>query len=343
MTPPGTPRVWIVDEASAGVRLDHFVTAQRELGTRSQVQRRIAAGDVAVNGHVVKSGTPLRTGDRVTVAAPSPPVSVAQAEPIALDVLYEDEALLAINKPAGLVVHPAPGHWQGTLVNALLHRWPQASDELDPTRLGIVHRLDKDTSGVLIIARSGAALAELGRQFKSREVRKQYVALVWGAPRAASGMIDAPIGRHPVRRKRMAVHAKGRVARTRYEVCERFGAVSLLRVFPETGRTHQIRVHCAALGCPIVADPLYARPRATFALPIDRQALHAERIEFRHPIDGRPVCLTAPLAADFAMALAQLRGKSLTSKEAFTSVRGGPSARHGVSQPDPVGGRRPPS
>jgi 23S rRNA pseudouridine1911/1915/1917 synthase len=240
-------------------------------------------------------------------------------------------------------VHPAPGHWQGTLVNALLHRWPGVSRDLDPARLGIVHRLDKDTSGVLLIARTAAALAELGRQFKGREVGKQYLALVWGAPRDARGVVDAPIGRHPAHRKRMAVRANGRMARTRYEVCERFGAVSLLRAFPETGRTHQIRVHCALLGCPIVADPLYTRPRAGLTLPISRQALHAERIEFLHPTDNRPMRLTAPLAADFAEALAQLRDKSLTSKEAFTSVRHGPSARHGASRPDPVGGRRPPS
>jgi 23S rRNA pseudouridine1911/1915/1917 synthase len=334
---------WVAGDDDAGVRLDHFLTARAVLGTRSQIQRLLAAGGVLVNGRRVKAGTMLRRGDRVVAEGMASPPIHAAPEPIALDVLYEDEALLAINKPPGLVVHPAPGHWQGTLVSALLHRWTNPSEDLDPARLGIVHRLDKDTSGVLLIARTAAALVDLGRQFRAREVRKQYLALVWGAPRLPRGVVDAPIGRHPVQRKRMAVQARGRVARTRYEVCERFAEVSLLRAYPETGRTHQIRVHFASLGCPIVADALYARPRVTSAVAIARQALHAESIEFRHPRSGAPLCLEAPLAADFAETLADLRCKSLTSQGPFTSVRRGPTARHGVGKQPESGGRRPPS
>ncbi|MDX2168849.1 MAG: RluA family pseudouridine synthase [Deltaproteobacteria bacterium] len=303
-------RHWVVAPDAAGVRLDRFLTARGELGTRSQVHRLIGDGAVEVNGRVVKAGTMVRAGDRIAARLRAAvPVGV-EPEAIPLDVLFEDEVLLAINKPPGLVVHPAPGHWQGTLVSALLHRWPTAASGLDPARLGIVHRLDKDTSGVLLIARTAEALADLGRQFRGRTVRKQYVALVWGAPRLPRGVIDKPIGRHPVQRKRMAVRgAGGRAARTRYEIVERFTGISLVRAFPETGRTHQIRVHLAALGCPIVADPLYARPRPGPPGGIARQALHAERIDFAHPSSGAPVSLAAPLPGDLNAALAALRAR----------------------------------
>jgi 23S rRNA pseudouridine1911/1915/1917 synthase len=311
--PPGRRWEWVVAAADAGQRLDHYLTRREVLGSRSQVTRLIAEGAVRVDGRAVKAGAPLRAGARVVAERRVEPDSGPRPEAIALDVLYEDEWLLAIDKPAGLVVHPAPGHWQGTLVNALLHRWPgSAASGLAPDRLGIVHRLDKDTSGVLLIARTAAALAELGRQFKGREVRKQYLALVYGSPRRTQGTIREPIGRHPVDRKRMAVRAGGRAAVTGYEVLERFRAVSLVRAHPETGRTHQIRVHFGALGHPIVADPLYARGRPNPVPGLTRQALHAEAISFRHPITAVPTTIRAPLAPDMAEALRGL-GCVLTS------------------------------
>lgn len=304
----------MVTAAEAGVRLDRFLTQRDVLGSRSQVTRLIGDGSVRVGERPVKAGTVLRQGEQVVVrrAPPAPPA--AQPEAIELEVLYEDSWLLAINKPAGLVVHPAPGHWQGTLVSALLHRWPAAGAGLDPSRLGIAHRLDKDTSGVLLVARTAACLAELGRQFRERAVKKQYLALVWGAPRSERGEIGDPIGRHPVDRKRMAVNPRGRAAVTRYQVVERFRRSALLRVFPETGRTHQIRVHLAAIGHPIVADPLYARSRADQPSGLARQALHAEAIGFHHPHSGEPLRLKAPLAPDLRAVLRDLRAHSLDIK-----------------------------
>jgi 23S rRNA pseudouridine1911/1915/1917 synthase len=299
--------VWTVGAADAGARLDHFLTERQVLGTRSQVRRLIAAGRVRIGDRVVKPGTALRAGDEIVAEPPPAPSTRAEASPIALDVLYEDASLLAINKPPGMVVHPAPGHWQGTLVSALLHRWAVVPAGLDPSRLGIVHRLDKDTSGVLLIARTAAALANLGDQFRRREVKKDYLALVWGTPRPPRGLIDRPIGRHRVQRKKMAVQARGRVATTRYEVVEQWERIALVRAHPETGRTHQIRVHLASIGHPVVSDLLYARGRAGQSELIGRQALHAEAITFRHPVSGEMMRLTAPLAADFAAALAVLR------------------------------------
>lgn len=307
---------WLVGAEAAGMRLDRFLTQREVLGTRSQVHHLIADGHVSVGDRAVKPGTTLRAGERVVVRRPAPqPARVAPA-PIALDVLYEDECLLAINKPAGLVVHPAPGHWQGTLVSALLHRWPTPPPGIDPARMGIVHRLDKDTSGVLLIAKTAASLAALARQFHDRETAKEYLALVWGVPRQRRGTIDQPIGRHPVHRQRMAVRSRGRASVTRYEVVERWEEVALVRAYPETGRTHQIRVHLAALGHPVVADPLYARGRKSRAIGLARQALHAEAIRFRHPTTAEMLRIAAPLAADFAAALTALRGHSLD----FTGV-----------------------
>ena len=298
---------WIVKEESAGTRLDHFLTGRGVLGTRSQVHRLIEDGYVRIGDRSIKPGTILRRGDCVTARRPPPRVVHAEPQHIELDVLHEDESLLAINKPPGLVVHPAPGHWQGTLVSALLHRWPALPPGLDPSRLGIVHRLDKDTSGILLIAKTAAALAELGRQFHDREIDKQYLALVWGVPRRRSGTIDQPIGRHPVHRKQMAVRPRGRAALTSYEVLESWKDVALVRAHPATGRTHQIRVHLAALGHPVVADRLYARGRGARKTGLTRQALHAETIGFRHPASGAPMRITAPLPEDIANAIAELR------------------------------------
>jgi len=262
---------------------------------------------VRVEGRAAKAGTLLRAGQTIRVEPPPPPSLDVHAEAIALDVLFEDDWLLVIDKPPGLVVHPAPGHWQGTLVNALLHRWKEAGLPPDLSRLGIVHRLDKDTSGVLVIAKDSATLEAVARQFRRREIDKEYVALVHGSPRTAEGVIEKPIGRHPVHRKRMAVRERGREAVTRWRVEERLGGVSLLRLFPETGRTHQLRVHLAAIGHPIVADATYGRGRAGLTTDLARQALHAAAICFRHPASGETLVVRAPLPADLSAALQALR------------------------------------
>lgn len=335
--------VWTVDPADAGARLDHFLTSRQVLGTRSQVRRLIAEGRVRVGDRAVKPGTALRVGDEVVAEPPRPPEIRAVGAPIDLDVLFEDASMLAINKPPGLVVHPAPGHWQGTLVSALLHRWQGMPAEFDPGRLGIVHRLDKDTSGILLIARTPPALANLGDQFRRRDIEKDYLALVWGVPRPSCGVIERPIGRHPVQRKKMAVQARGRAATTRYQVLEQLGRVALLRVHPETGRTHQIRVHLASIGHPVVSDLLYARGRPGSSELIARQALHAEAITFRHPTSGERMRLTAPAPADFAAALVTLRGTSLTTQVPSHSVPPDSTARRSSGSTSRSPRRRPPA
>jgi 23S rRNA pseudouridine1911/1915/1917 synthase len=297
---------WIVSVDEARTRLDRFLAGRSELGTRSQVKRLVAEQRVRVDGRIVKTAALLRSGQIVRVERPPATLPDLQAQPIALDVLYEDEFLLVINKPAGLVVHPAPGHAQDTLVNALLYRWGGIDPGLEPSRLGIVHRLDKDTSGALVVAKDPTTLERLGAQFSRRQVEKQYVALTHGRVRSAQAEICQPISRHPVERKRMAVRSGGRVAITRYEVIERFDDVTYVRAYPETGRTHQIRVHFAAIGHPIVGDATYGRSRRT-TLPIQRQALHAERLSFQHPRLDRALSVSAPLAADFATVLDLLK------------------------------------
>jgi 23S rRNA pseudouridine1911/1915/1917 synthase len=300
--------VWVVTAATAGGRLDHFLVSRGTLGTRSQIQQLIRGARVTVDGHRVKAGAVLRVGQEIRVERrlDTPPTIVP--EPIPLTVLYEDVALLVIDKPAGLVVHPAPGHWQGTLVNALLHRWRDTDTRMDVTRLGLVHRLDKDTSGVLLIAKDPASLEHLSGQFRRREVSKEYLALVWGRPRQRTGIISGAIARHPVHRQRMALRAHGRAAVTRYEVMEELGNASLLRCIPETGRTHQIRVHLAAAGHPILADRQYGGTRSTTL--IRRHALHAAALTVRHPAHGGVLRFRAPLPPDLREALESLRRKN---------------------------------
>lgn len=298
------PQIIVVDSGGGGKRLDRYLAATQRWGSRAQVQRLIAAGHVEVDGRPGKASQCLRAGQRIRVTpAPAASGKAIVAEDIPLDVIYEDEALLVINKPPGLVVHPAAGHWQGTLVAALLHRWGGAPAGLDPLRPGLVHRLDKDTSGVMVVAKEARTLAQLSHQFRRREVEKTYVALVWGHLRQKRGTFEAPIGRNPVHRKRMAVRAGGRPAVTAYEVLAEGREVSYVRLFPRTGRTHQLRVHLSAHGHPIVGDPVYGgRRHAGGAAPIRRQALHAEHIAFTHPGTGRRVSFTAEEPADFAAA-----------------------------------------
>jgi 23S rRNA pseudouridine1911/1915/1917 synthase len=290
----------IVAACGARQRLDKYLTALGKWGSRSQVQKLIAAAAVRVDGHASKAGAILRGGETIEIEPASLAVPAGvEPEPIALDVLYEDEHLLVINKPPGLVVHPAPGNWRGTLVSALLHHWHGPRPGLDPARPGIVHRLDKDTSGVLVIAKDPETLAALGNQFRRREVEKQYVAFVWGRLGMQRGTISESIGRNPAQRTRMAVRRGGREAVTTFEVIERFDEVTMVRLFPRTGRTHQLRVHLAAIGHPIVGDAVYGGARRGRAeVLMQRQALHAKQIAFRHPATGERMRFAATLPPD---------------------------------------------
>jgi 23S rRNA pseudouridine1911/1915/1917 synthase len=290
----------------AGERLDVFVTRRLPELTRSRVRRLIDGGLVTVDGRrPAKAGAPLEPGQRVHVTLPPPEPLAPAPEAIPLRVVYEDADLLVVDKPAGLAVHPAPGHPSHTLVNAVLARCPELSRAGGEGRPGIVHRLDKDTSGLIIVAKNDAAHLALARQLKEREVEKTYLALVEGRLSPAEGVIDAPLGRHPRHRKKMAVVAGGREARTRYRVLREIDGRSLVEVRPETGRTHQVRVHFASIGHPVAGDALYGR-----AAPpaLRRQFLHAQRLAFRHPRTGERLELEAPLPQDLAQALAELDG-----------------------------------
>lgn len=309
MSPRGREaQTFVVEEAAAGQRLDRWLASLPGAPSRSQVTAAIGEGLVTIDEHPAKAGHRLRAGERVVFRprAREEPTAVTPEE-IALDVLYEDEHVVAINKPAGMVVHPAVGNRKGTLVNAILHAYPQMESRGTGERAGIVHRLDRDTSGVILVALSAVALEAIAKQFRERTVEKEYLALVRGRVSAA-GTIDAAIGRHPRDRKRMSTAARrGRSAQSHYEPLERFDGVTLLLVRPRTGRTHQIRVHLAAAGWPIVADPLYGGGRVRGGCPMARLALHAWRIRFDHPVSGKRVAVTAPLPGDFQAALDALR------------------------------------
>ena len=294
----------------AGERLDRYLARTLTDLSRSQIQRLIRDGLVALDGGMPKPGTPVSPGMRVVVRVPPPPSGEVLPESISLDLVYEDDDLLVVNKPAGMVVHPGHGHAQGTLVNALLARYPDLAVG-DSGRPGIVHRLDKDTSGLIVVAKTESALEHMRRQFKSRQVGKIYLSLVHGRPSAPEGIIEAPIGRDPRQRQRMTVVAAGRPARTRYKLLEDLGDYSLLAVSLETGRTHQIRVHLAWLGIPVAGDPVYGPERgarrAKNDMGLERQFLHAWRLSFEHPGDGRTVALEAPMPDDLQHALDALR------------------------------------
>jgi 23S rRNA pseudouridine1911/1915/1917 synthase len=289
-----------------GQRLDRFVAAKVADLSRSYAQQLIEDNHIRVNGRDARASASLRAGDVVTVWRPLPQPTDLVAEDIPLSVLYEDADAVVVDKPAGMVVHPAPGHPRGTLVNALLARYPDIAIGGD-LRPGIVHRLDRDTSGLLVVARNERALRDLQAQQQARTMRKIYLAVADGRFREPEGAIDAPIGRHANDRTRMAVTADGRHARTHWRVLEDLGEYTLLEVRLETGRTHQIRVHFAYKSRPLLGDPLYGprRPRASFGL--ERQFLHAHRLGFHLPGGGPWVEIESPLPADLAAALARLR------------------------------------
>lgn len=292
-------QVKIQDE---GTRLDKFITVQRPDLSRSFVQTLIQQGHVRVGELTRKSNYTVKRGDSISVEIPPPAPAAAQPETIPLEILYEDNALLVINKPAGMVVHPAAGHSSGTLVNAVLGHDPDIVTG-NQARPGVVHRLDRDTSGVMVIAKTDAALHELQRQFAARAVHKTYLALVQGDVRTPNGKIDAPLARDPRNRKKVAIVTSGhaRQAVTVFHVLTHSEKFSLLRVEPETGRTHQIRVHLAFFKHPVVADAVYGKKKNDLGLT--RQFLHAARIQFKHPLSRAEMKFDAPLPDDLREAL----------------------------------------
>ena len=286
-------------ETEAGARLDQFLVSAAPGFSRARIQDLIKGGHVTLNGASAKASARVRAGDVVILTEPPPKPTETVAEEIALDVLFEDDDLIVINKPAGLVVHPAAGNWSGTLVNALLHHCRSLSGIGGEQRPGIVHRLDKETSGCLVAAKNDSAHQALVRQFAGREVTKIYLALAAGKFARQSGVIETTIGRHPVQRKKMAVLPEGcgRAAKTSYRVLRELSAGTLVECTLHTGRTHQIRVHLKHLGHPLLGDELSGR-RAGFA----RQMLHAWRLGFVHPRSGERLNFESPIPPDFVEA-----------------------------------------
>jgi 23S rRNA pseudouridine1911/1915/1917 synthase len=308
------------------VRLDHYLAHAFPGHSRSIIQKAIKEGGVTVNECTVKASYKVRPGDRIRIWVPDASPSIPPAEEIPLEILYEDEWLAAVNKPAGMVVHPARGHWRGTLVNALQFHFNRLSRANGEYRAGIIHRLDRDTSGVILVAKEELIHRDLSLQFEQRRIFKEYNALTQGVSDRDSDYIERAIGHHPHDRVKMAAFVapdeEGDIkdACTFYEVVERFDGFSLCRVYPKTGRTHQIRVHLAHIGCPVLADKAYSgrgalRLSQLTNLPlaaddkvlISRQALHARRLRFEHPLGGQMIEVEAPLPADFIQTLEALR------------------------------------
>ncbi len=328
----GEPKsfTFTVEEEYADTRIDLYLTLKIDGYSRVFLRRVVTLDQVLVDGRPVKPAFHVFPGQVVHVVdLPPPPKEGPIPEAIALDVLYEDEFLVAINKPAGMVVHPAKGHWSGTLTAALAHHFSKLSDAGGPTRPGIVHRLDRETSGVILIAKTNEVHYKLCAQFEAREVQKTYMTIVSGHLDRDRDRIIQPIGHHPYQREKMAIrsgHPSSRYAETQFEVVERFPGYALLKVFPKTGRTHQIRLHLAHIGCPVLCDRLYAghsqitrgqlhrrlarglplRPEDTEVV-LNRQALHAAEIEFLHPKTEQSLRISAPLPDDFQRVCEVLR------------------------------------
>jgi len=299
------PEQFFVEEAEAGCRFDRFLGLRMPSFSRVRLQEFIRGGDALLNGASARPSQNLRKGDEIVVNVPQEPEpSAMSAQDIPLDILHEDPAIVVLNKPAGLVVHPGAGNADGTVVNALLHHCGGIAVVGGVERPGIVHRLDKETSGCLVVAKTDAAHRSLSGQFAGRKVEKTYLALVEGCPRMPHGTINAPIARHKVHRQRMTVDDRGREAITHYRVLASQDGKALVECRPKTGRTHQIRVHLKHIGHGIVGDPVYGR-RGTEK----RHFLHAWKLAFAHPVDGKMMTFTAPIPPDFPeWAAASLRG-----------------------------------
>jgi 23S rRNA pseudouridine1911/1915/1917 synthase len=323
--PPSEPIDHLVKLKAEGVRLDQYLAQNYQDYSRSVIRRAIDAGTVQVNGRPAKASYKVRHGDRLAIRLPEPTHDIPVPEDIPLDILYEDEFLALVNKPADMVVHPAKGHWSGTLVNALQFHFQELSRENGEYRAGIVHRLDRDTSGVILIAKEEQTHRDLALQFEQRKVFKEYLALTVGVPDRDSDYIEGRIGRHPLDRVKMKVATAeedelAKDACTFYEVAERFRGYALVRAQPRTGRTHQIRVHLASIDCPVLADKVYSGRdclrlsdlvaglgEGQDELLLTRQALHAARLRFRHPRLGRWIEVEAPLPPEYRRALEALR------------------------------------
>lgn len=318
--------------SQADRRLDQFLAERLPHFSRVTLQRAVEAGHVSVDGTIcTKASIRLQAESTVEIRRIEPPPAGPEPQAIPLSILYEDDVLVAVNKAAGMIVHPAKGHWEGTLANALSHHFDQLSERGGPTRPGIVHRLDRDTSGVLVVAKTDQAHDALAAQFQARQVDKQYFAIVVGVPDRDRDVIEQPIGDHPTNREKKAILSgspSSRDAVTFYEVVEPFVGYALVRAEPKTGRTHQIRLHLAHIGCPVLCDRLYggraqiteselmprSEPRpagesgsADVQPLLDRQALHAHRLSLAHPKTGRSIRFEAPPPEDFERTLAALR------------------------------------
>jgi 23S rRNA pseudouridine1911/1915/1917 synthase len=324
-----TPLEFEVKSRIDGKRIDAYLASRFTDYSRQVLQKVIDAEGVRVNGRTVKASYRVRSGDMISIHLPELPETLPQPEDLPIEVVYEDEHLAVVNKPAGMVTHPARGNWRGTLVNALQFHFDRLSTLAGEFRPGIIHRLDRDTTGLLVVAKDERIHHKLAFQFERRSVQKEYLALVYGVPQRDSDFIEQPIGFHPVSREKMAIRSAadgGKSAVTFYQVEERFRGFALVRCHPRTGRTHQIRIHLTHIGHPIVADKLYSgrdkltleslstteKPSIRLAevsetVLIDRQALHAHVLKFVHPATGKELSLKGALPADFARTLAAMR------------------------------------
>ena len=300
----------LVSPGEEGIRLDHFLVARLDGISRTAIQRALKGGLVTLKGRPVSANHKTRAAEEFCGVIPPPEPLSAEATDIPVSVVYEDDDIIIVDKPSGMVVHPAKGHEKDTLVNALVFKGKSLSDTGDSIRPGIVHRLDKDTTGLIAVAKNAAAHASLSEQLKSREMGREYLTVVRGIPKAASGEINKPIGRNKVLRKKMTVFTArtttSRSALTMYETIEAFplGNAAFLRVGLKTGRTHQIRVHLSSIGNPVIGDEVYGRQKSNL---IDRPALHAAKLTLIHPTTGKTMVFEAPLPPDFLKLLASLR------------------------------------
>ncbi|MCA9726261.1 MAG: RluA family pseudouridine synthase [Candidatus Eisenbacteria bacterium] len=313
-------RAFSVDPEQAGERLDLFVSGRFPDRSRSQIQRWIREERIRVDGIVRPARHRVEAGETVLVSVPAPESPTLAPLDIPLPIVYEDEALGVVDKPSGLQVHPGAGPARPTLVQALLAQWPGWEAPGPPERPGVVHRLDRETSGLLVVAKTAHAYLNLSRQIRERQVKRRYLALVWGSPDGPEGVVDAPLGRDPRDRRRIAVRRDGRFARTHWRVLRRFEHFTVVELVLETGRTHQIRVHCELLGHPVVGDPTYGhdatwlervpqpeRPLArAVSSRLKRQALHAYHLAFKHPSDDSPCRFESPLPADMDAVVGRL-------------------------------------